>query len=217
MSQTANRREFVKTTSLAVGATAALGTMRAVHSMAAEPKTRLNLGIIGCGGIMTHHVKGLVGRRENVNLAWLCDVDEAQIARMAGHAGNHKPRKTARYEDVIQDKNVDAVIIATPHHWHAPIAMAAMAEGKDTYIEKPISHVFDEGPQIIAAAKKYRRVVQQGSQMRSSPVTAKAAKLLADGVIGDIKVARAWTAETRGRTEASFRMYCPSPPSNFSK
>ena len=198
MSQTANRREFVKTTSLAVGATAALGTMRAVHSMAAEPKTRLNLGIIGCGGIMTHHVKGLVGRRENVNLAWLCDVDEAQIARMAGHAGNHKPRKTARYEDVIQDKNVDAVIIATPHHWHAPIAIAAMAEGKDTYIEKPISHVFDEGPQIIAAAKKYRRVVQQGSQMRSSPVTAKAAKLLADGVIGDIKVARAWTAETRG-------------------
>ena len=198
MSQTVNRRKFVKTTSLAVGASAALGTMRAVHSMAVEPTERVRLGIIGCGGIMTHHVKGLVGRRENVHLSWLCDVDEAQISRMASHVGNHKPRRTSRYEDVIQDKNVDAVIIATPHHWHAPIAIAAMAEGKDTYIEKPISHVFDEGPQIIAAAKQYRRVVQQGSQMRSSPVTAKAAKLLADGVIGKIKVARAWTAETRG-------------------
>lgn len=194
MSEKTNRREFVKTTSLAVGAGTALG---ALHSMAAEPTERVHLGIIGCGGIMTHHVKGLVARKENVHLSWLCDVDEAQVARMATHVGNHKPRRTSRYEDVIQDKNVDAVIIATPHHWHAPIAIAAMAEGKDTYIEKPISHVFDEGPLVVAAAKKYQRVVQQGSQMRSSPVTAKAARLLADGVIGKIKVARAWTAETR--------------------
>ena len=72
-----------------------------------------------------------------------------------------------------------------------------MAAGKDTHIEKPISHVFNEGPLIIEAAKKYKRVVQQGSQMRSSPVTAKARKLLEDGIIGNIKVARAWTAETR--------------------
>lgn len=194
MSEKTNRREFVKTTSLAVGAGTTLG---ALHSMAAEPTERVHLGIIGCGGIMTHHVKGLVARKENVHLSWLCDVDEAQVARMATHVGNHKPRRTSRYEDVIQDKNVDAVIIATPHHWHAPIAIAAMAEGKDTYIEKPISHVFDEGPLVVAAAKKYQRVVQQGSQMRSSPVTAKAARLLADGVIGKIKVARAWTAETR--------------------
>jgi predicted dehydrogenase len=107
------------------------------------------------------------------------------------------PKRTARYEDVLGDKDVDAVIIATPHHWHAPIALRAMAAGKDCYIEKPISHVFHEGPLIIAAAKKYGRVVQQGSQMRSSPVTEKAGKLLRDGIIGEVKVARAWTAEMR--------------------
>jgi predicted dehydrogenase len=107
------------------------------------------------------------------------------------------PKRTTRYEDVIKDADVDAVIVATPHHWHAPIALAAMQSGKDIYLEKPISHVFDEGPLIIAAAKKYKRVVQQGSQMRSSPVTAKARKLLDEGIIGKVLVARAWTAEPR--------------------
>ncbi len=158
------------------------------------------MGIIGCGGIMTHHVKGLAKRGKEVSIAWLCDVDPAQIERMAGVMGNSQPapaKRTGRFEDVIEDRNVDAVIIATPHHWHAPIALAAMKNGKDTYIEKPISHVFDEGPMIIAAARKYDRVVQQGSQMRSSPVTEKAGRLLAEGIIGEVKVARAWTAEIR--------------------
>ncbi|MEE2639267.1 MAG: Gfo/Idh/MocA family oxidoreductase [Planctomycetota bacterium] len=98
---------------------------------------------------------------------------------------------------MIRNPNVDAVIIATPHHWHAPIALQDMAEGKDVYIEKPISHVHREGQMIVDAARKYRRVVQQGSQMRSSPVTARAGKLLRDGLIVEVRVASAWTAETR--------------------
>ena len=109
---------------------------------------------------------------------------------MAGHVSDFQsppPKRTARYEDVIADRDVDACIIATPHHWHAPIALAAMQAGKDVYIEKPISHVYDEGPLIIAAAKKYDRVVQQGSQMRSSPVTAKAGRLLREGIIGEVQ------------------------------
>ena len=77
-------------------------------------------------------------------------------------------------------------IIATPHHWHAPIALAAIQSGKDIYVEKPMSHVFAEGRLIVEAAKKHNRVVQQGSQMRSSPVTAAAGKLLSDGITGEI-------------------------------
>ena len=171
------------------------------HTSAAERQEKVHLGIIGCGGIMGHHVQGLVERREAVSIAWLCDVDPRQIDKMAGHVSKDfqsaQPKQTLRYEDVIGDHNIDAVIIATPHHWHAPIALAAMAEGKDVYIEKPISHVYNEGHDIIRAAKEYGRIVQQGSQMRSSPVTAKAAKLLEDGILGEIKIARAWTAETR--------------------
>ncbi len=194
------RRRFLQQSTEATIIGATLSTLGGVHVSGQEKPNVVRLGIIGCGGIMTHHVKGLVGRREAVSLAWLCDVDPQQIdkmARLTTEFQSAPPKRTARFEDVLQDKDVDACIIATPHHWHAPIALAAMQLGKDVYIEKPISHVFAEGPLLIAAAKKYGRVVQQGSQMRSSPVTEKAGKLLKEGIIGEVKVARAWTAETR--------------------
>lgn len=201
MSGFADRRRFLKETSHTSAVAAAVSAMGGVHLFAEQPPVKVRLGIIGCGGIMTTHVKGLVDRREAASIAWLCDVDPAQIDRMdkwvSREFQNAPPKRTTRYEEVIGDKDVDAVIIATPHHWHAPIALQAMLAGKDCYIEKPISHVFNEGPLIIAAAKKYGRVVQQGSQMRNSPVTEKAEKLLQQGIIGQVKVARAWTAETR--------------------
>lgn len=201
MSGFADRRRFLKETSRTSAVAAAVSAMGGVHLFAEQPPVKVRLGIIGCGGIMTTHVKGLVDRREAASIAWLCDVDPAQIDRMdkwvSREFQNAPPKRTTRYEEVIGDKDVDAVIIATPHHWHAPIALQAMLAGKDCYIEKPISHVFNEGPLIIAAAKKYGRVVQQGSQMRNSPVTEKAEKLLQQGIIGQVKVARAWTAETR--------------------
>lgn len=201
MNHETSRRQFLQQSTQAAGLFAAATALGGVHVFAEEQPSKVRLGIVGCGGIMTHHVKGLVSRREPVSLAWLCDVDPQQIDKMHAHVtGDFQsapPKRTARYEQVIADKDVDAVIIATPHHWHAPIALRAMQAGKDVYIEKPISHAYHEGPLIIAAAKKYGRVVQQGSQMRSSPVTEKAGRLLKEGAIGKVMVARAWTAETR--------------------
>jgi predicted dehydrogenase len=199
------RREFLERSAHAAALTTAVSALGGVHLEAAEPARTVRLAIIGCGGIMTSHVKGLVSRNEAVSFAWLCDVDPRQIDKMASHVAGFQsvaPRRTARYEDVVGDKDVDACIIATPHHWHAPIALALMQQGKDVYIEKPISHVYAEGPLIIEAAKKYGRVVQQGSQMRSSPVTEKAGQLLREGIIGQVKVARAWTAELRDEVKA---------------
>jgi len=198
------RREFLGhsvTASTVAAASLALG---GVHAWAEDRPRAIRLGIIGCGGMMTGHVKGLVERREAVSFAWLCDVDPAQIDKMAGHVSSFQsppPKRTSRFEDLVADGDLDACIIATPHHWHAPIAVALMQAGKDVYIEKPISHVYDEGPLVIAAAKKYNRVVQQGSQMRSSPVTEKAGRLLREGIIGDVRVARAWTAELRSEAK----------------
>ena len=200
-----NRRQFLQattSTAAATAATVATVTTDIAGAYAAgqgQSKT-VSLGIIGCGGIMGHHVRGLVQRREDVRFAWLCDVDPAQMrAKQAiiGQFQSPPARQTKKFEDVLDDPKVDAVIIATPHHWHAPIALPALAQGKDVYVEKPLSHVFNEGPMMIEAAKRYGRVVQQGSQMRSSAVTAKAERLLKDGLIGDVLVARAWTAETR--------------------
>jgi len=198
MTDSTDRRQFLKTTAstTAVAATGIVGA----HA-AGKPQSRtVRLGIIGCGGIMGHHVRGLVQRREDVHFSWLCDVDPAQInAKQAiiGTFQDKPPRRTQKFEDVLDDANVDAVIIATPHHWHAPIALPALAQGKDVYVEKPLSHVFNEGPMVIQAAKQHGRIVQQGSQMRSSAVTAKAERLIKDGLIGEVMVSRAWTAETR--------------------
>ncbi len=200
MTTRTTRRRFLRNATDTALTTAAISTLGGVQTFGAEAPERVRLGIIGCGGIMGHHVKGLVSRREAVSIAWLCDVDPAQIDKMSRNMTGFQsvaPKQTSRYEEVVADKSVDAVIIATPHHWHAPIAIEAMSEGKDVYIEKPISHVYNEGHQVIKASRKYSRIVQQGSQMRSSPVTDKAAKLLAEGLIGEIKVARAWTAEIR--------------------
>jgi predicted dehydrogenase len=201
MSHETTRRQFLQQSTEAAAILGAATALGGVHAFGAAAPAKVRVAIIGCGGIMTSHVKGLVGRNEAVSIAWLCDVDPKQIDRMDAFVTRDfqsaPPKRTAHYEDILADKDVDACIIATPHHWHAPIALPAMEAGKDVYIEKPISHVYNEGPLIIAAAKKHSRVVQQGSQMRSSPVTEKAAKLLKEGLIGEVKVARAWTAETR--------------------
>lgn len=194
-----SRRQFLSTGTGAASLLATAATWNNVQGAAADTSGRLRLGLIGCGGIMGHHIQGLVkNQSEGVQIAWLCDIDPAQLVRSAKAIPQvPPPRQTSRFEEVLADDTVHACVIATPHHWHAPIALAAMAAGKDVYIEKPISHVFREGDLIIAAARKYGRVVQQGSQMRSSPVTAQAERLLNDGVIGEVKVARAWTAELR--------------------
>ncbi len=201
MKSESTRREFLHRSTTGTAALTAASALTGAHILGAEKPATLRLGIIGCGGIMDHHVKSLVARRDAVSFAWLCDVDPGQIQKRALHIKRDfqatPPKTTSRFEKVIADKDVDACIIATPHHWHAPIALAAMEAGKHVYIEKPISHVYNEGPLIIAAAKKYKVVVQQGSQMRSSPVTKKAQQLLDEGIIGKVLVARAWTAETR--------------------
>jgi predicted dehydrogenase len=193
------RRCFLKSAGQSVSTLAAASLIRPTFGFEPPPEN-VNLGIVGCGGIMNHHLKGLVSRKEAVSISWLCDVDPGQMEKISGHLSSHQktaPQRTSRFDDVIADKNVDAIVIATPHHWHAPIAIRAMQAGKDVYIEKPISHVYSEGHAVIKAARKYGRVVQQGSQMRNSPVTERAGQLLKDGIIGDIKIARAWTAETR--------------------
>jgi predicted dehydrogenase len=199
MSNNLSRRNFLSST-----ATVTTGSLAAslftTASAAEKVPDRIRLGIIGCGGIMTHHVKGLVERKSSVDFRWLCDVDPNQMERISAPINafqKDSPKRTSKFEHVLEDKNVDAVIIATPHQWHCPIILRAIAAGKDVYCEKPLSHVFSEGPLAIAAAKKHKRIVQHGSQMRSSPVTQIAGKLLKDGLIGEVKVARAWTAETR--------------------
>jgi predicted dehydrogenase len=196
-----NRREFIERTSQTAALVAATSALGGVHALADEQSSPVRIGVIGCGGMTSTHVRRLLDMSKTASIAWLCDVDPRQIDKTAKIIADSRapaPKTTARHEDVLADDAVDACVIATPHHWHAPIALAAMKAGKDVYVEKAASHVFSEGPLLVAAARQHGRIFQHGTQMRSSPVTEKAGQLLRDGIIGEIKVARAWTAEPRG-------------------
>ncbi len=192
------RRKFLATTATTAAAIAAASE---VSAFAPQPEP-IRVGLIGCGGIMSSHVRRIVARGLPVEFTHLCDVDDHQperrgIAKAISGFQKQAPKRTRNFEEVLEDKTVQAVIVATPHHQHAPIALPAMQAGKDIYLEKPGSHVFSEGPLYIAAAKKYNVVFQHGSQMRSSPVTESAGELLASGIIGEVKMTKAWNCQNR--------------------
>ena len=177
-----------------VGAT--LGGL-AIRSRAQSPNEEIVLSVIGVGGMGHGHVERALTRND-VRIASICDVDQANAER-AGQTVNknrgNTPELVEDFRQVLDDKQVDAVVVATPHHWHAPIAVRAMQAGKDVYLEKPASHVFREGRLLVDAAKKYDRIVQHGSQMRSSEVTKRADELLRQGIIGEVKMSKAWNCQ----------------------
>ena len=155
--------------------------------------------VVGVGG-RGAGLASLAAEHPGVAVAAVCDVDRNKAARVAAGVGERQGTKVGHVDDfrrLIDDDSIDAVIIATPHHWHCPIAIRALDAGKDVYVEKPASHVFSEGPLLIEAARRKNRIVQHGTQMRSSEVTLAAGKVLADGMLGDIKLARAWSIEPR--------------------
>ncbi len=203
-SSTATRREFLSRSGRIAAAAATAAATLPVGRAAAAPSEKISLGLIGCGGIMNYHVRNLIKRQSAVVFRTLCDVDPSQTARFEKPISGFQsfaPQVTGDYRDVLDNPEIDAVIVATPHHWHVPIALATLAAGKDLYLEKPASHVFQEGPLLIEAAKKYNRVVQHGTQMRSSKVTEAAGKVLDSGILGDVRVTKAWNVQDRGSRE----------------
>lgn len=158
---------------------------------------RLGVAVIGVNGMGHFHVRTLAGRSD-VRLVALCDVDQGVLARAAKTVKDATGAEPALVEDfrkLLDDKAVEALVVATPHHWHCPIALRGFAAGKDVYLEKPASHVFREGRLLVEAARRHKRVVQHGTQMRSSAVTAKAGEVLASGILGTIKMAKAWNVQ----------------------
>src|SRR5205085_11805967 len=107
------------------------------------------------------------------------------------------PKQTRDLREVLADKSVDAVIVATPDHWHAPATILACDAGKHVYVEKPASHNLREGRLMVEAARRHRRVVQVGTQSRSVPHVNEAMSLIRDGAIGDVLVSKAWNSQKR--------------------
>ena len=185
-----NRRSFLKHTAAASAGAAAWAWTGGLH--AAGANERLTVGIIGCGGRGAGLAEEFAGL---ANVAYVCDPDESRRRRAqekvrAQHA-------VADLRRILDDKSVDAVVIATPEHWHAPAAILACDAGKHVYVEKPCSHNVREGRLLVEAARRNKRVVQHGTQSRSNPFIAGAIQMLREGVIGDVLVAKACDVQRR--------------------
>ncbi len=153
---------------------------------------RVRVAVCGIHGRGKDHLGGF-SRLPNVEIAALCDVDENLLKeRLSGEEsrGSSKPQTFTDVRKLLEDKSIDAISIATPNHWHALIAIWACQAGKDVYVEKPCSHNFWEGRQLVRAAQKYNRIVQHGTQIRSSPAVREAVQKIQQGLIGDDYLAR---------------------------
>jgi predicted dehydrogenase len=184
MDQSPARRQFVKAAAAAI-ATAQFPILGA--------NDRINIGIVGLGGRGNDHI-GFYGKLDaEARMAGLCDVNQAARERAIARVSkmkDHQPKEFADMRTMFESKDIDAVSITTPNHWHALAALWAMQAGKDVYVEKPASHNLYESQQLVKAARKYKRMVQVGSQSRSMPKKMKAIQLLRDGIIGDVYHAR---------------------------
>src|SRR2546421_435372 len=153
---------------------------------------RVNVAIVGVGSRGRNHVSSYL-KLPGARLAALCDVDTAQTERgstMVEKATGEKPKIYQDLRKLYEDKDIDAVSIATPNHWHALATVWACQAGKDVYVEKPASYNIFEGQQMVKAARKYNRMVQVGMQSRSIPYKRRAIELLRQGAIGKVYYAK---------------------------
>ncbi len=203
---TPDRRTFGKQAA-AVAAGAATACRAAPSLAAAGSNERLTVGVIGMS-------RGLrlapAFAQHGAKIAYVCDVDQRRLDRARQETG--ADQSVTDFRRILDDKAVDAVVVATPDHWHAPIAILACQAGKHVYVEKPCAHNIREGRLLIEAARNTNRVVQVGSQSRSTPVLQNGIRLVREGALGEILVAKAWNSQRRsniGRRQPS------KPPAGF--
>jgi predicted dehydrogenase len=200
---TANRRTFLKTSLGSLAGLSALSYSRA----AASPNDKVVLALIGIGSTVPGSVGGRgrqllrpFGGFKDVEIAYLCDIDSNFYPfgqKILAGQGRREARVEKDLRRVLQDKDIDAVVVATPDHWHALATIWACQAGKHVYVEKPASHNVVEGRRMVEAARKYNRVVQLGTQSRSSASLARAAELVRSGKLGKTPSARAWIGGSR--------------------
>jgi predicted dehydrogenase len=188
MSDSVDRRNFIKTAS---AVSAALGT--ASRALGARPNAgrvigandRINVGVIGAGGRGFYVAREFVraGEKENAQILAVCDVYEKRKRKAAE---TYKADGYLDYREVLDRSDIDAVLIATPDHWHAKIALEAMDRGKDVYLEKPMCHTIEEAKQLVETVRETKRVLQVGSQTTSGDQWHKAKKAIADGMLGEL-------------------------------
>ena len=196
-----DRRSFLEN-SAAAGAAWAAGSYFVSEAKAQEPKSaneRLTVCVMGVNGRGGGLTKSFMAQT-NVEIAYICDVDENAMARAVKVVSDSQERKPAGVKDfrkALEDKSLDILVCAAPNHWHAPATILGCSAGKHVYVEKPCSHNPREGELAVAAARKNNRVVQMGSQRRSRPGIIEGIQKVRDGAIGRVLYSRTWYTNKR--------------------
>lgn len=191
------RRNFIKTSSLGA-AGAALASSGRFSSVLGANET-VNIAVIGTRGRGKALTKA-AGLCENVRVSHVCDVDAKILGAHMTYSEQelgYQPGAERDFRRVLENKDVDAIAIATPEHWHAPMAIMGMQAGKHVYVEKPCSHNPHENELLVQAREKYGKACQMGNQQRSSRTSAQAIEDIRNGVIGDVYMGKAWYSNTR--------------------
>lgn len=189
-----HRRSFLQQAGAALAVTT-VGTASAAGTM-----NRTSVALIGAGGMGTNHLRYL-GKRDDVDIVAVCDVDRQRLAKAKDEVEKASGKRPTTYGDlrqVLDRKDVDAVFIATPDHWHAPAAILALDAGKHVYVEKPCCHNIREGRLMADAVKRTEKLLQVGTQSRSTECVADAIHRVRSGQIGEVLVAKAWNSQRRG-------------------
>jgi predicted dehydrogenase len=190
----------------AAGASVLASTAPFIMTKAAKasPSETVNVAVAGVGGRGSGLAGDFAGKK-NSRLVAICDVDPERLKKTAERVSEHGSVKThTDYRRMLEDRDIDAVVIATCDHWHTPIALAAIMAGKHVYVEKPSSHTVHEANLLMKAAKQYNKCVQHGTQRRSSTGLIATAKALQQGIIGEVYLAKAINHQRRrkiGRAE----------------
>jgi predicted dehydrogenase len=196
---TVTRREFLD--ALAVGTAAlAVGTTAKSYSQILGSNDRLNFAVIGLNGRAYAHLSSLKANKSAARISHVCDVDSDILKKFADstqHEMGEAPATDKDFRQILEKKDVDAITIATPDHWHTPMAIAGLQAGKHVYVEKPCSHNPAEGVMLVEAQKKYGKLVQMGTQQRSSQYTIDIVEKIHSGIIGRPYYAKAWYSNVR--------------------
>src|SRR5918996_2303515 len=201
MKRNVDRRGFLRDTSLAgLGLVMTNTVPSSVQSFGRSPNEKVIAAVMGLNGRGMVLARNFM-RSSQTEVAYLCDVDSTVLAK--AQAGLQQdaakaPKAIGDFRRALDDKDIDAVVIATPDHWHAPAAILALKAGKHVYVEKPASHNPAEVELLMGAQRKHGRLVQIGNQQRSAPRSIEAIQAIRDGAIGRPYLARAWYANTRG-------------------
>ncbi len=197
------RRNFIKKTaasSAAITLGATLFIPKISYSNILNANDRINCAIIGVRSRAKAHVKA-IHKDKNVKIIYNCDVDDTIIEEhniWCKENIGYVPKIEKDFRKILEDKNVDAIFIATPEHWHAPMAIMALQAGKHVYLEKPCSHNPSENDLLVAAQKKYGKKVQMGNQQRSAKTSILGVKEIKEGIIGEVFKGEAYYSNNRG-------------------